>query len=144
MRELARTPRRSASAALFCIFIRVVLRKHLPLIYLIKALKTGGALYDGAPLTGVYKVITCFSAMLSACDHGPGAQPRPLRAVHVDFDMALSSERWGMSGSRPAALQRCMGSVAAPVGTAGIRSSTRITKLRRLQKVVLVYGGCFF
>lgn len=49
------------------------------------------------------------ATMLSACDNALGAEPRPLKAVHVDFDMAPPSERGGMSGSRPSALQQCMG-----------------------------------
>lgn len=55
----------------------------------------------------------CFSAasaaMLSACDRAVGAEPRPLIAVHVDFDMALLSERGRRTGSRlgARAWQRC-------------------------------------
>lgn len=121
----ARTQRGSCSAALFCIFIRVVLRKHLPLMYLIKGKpwweecwgEGGYYLCDGARLTCASKVLTCASQQLRPpCflhvtmhwERGPAL----LIAVHVDFDMALPSERGGMSGSRPAALQHCMGSVA--------------------------------
>lgn len=64
------------------------------------------------------------ATMLSTCDMHWERSPALLIDVHVDFDMALPSGRGGMSGSRPAALQHCMGSVAVTV----------IIKLKRLQK----------
>lgn len=77
--------------------------------------------------------------MLSACDRGPGAEPRPFWARHVDFDMALPSEHGGMSGSKPATLQHPVGSVEAQAGTAVIRSSIQVCKLRRVQKSCSFY-----
>lgn len=125
----ARTRRSSSSAALFCIFIRVVLRKRLPLMYLIKGKARREECWGG---TGVIMGVCLsyearktwaskvqpesFQQLRTPCflhvTRALGAEPRPSIDVHVDFDVAPPSARGGLSGSRATDPQRCVESVA--------------------------------
>lgn len=111
----ARTRHNASSAALFCIFIRVTLRKDPPLTYLMKGKAWWEECWGGGGYIRAFDLcvkgakVRFPDTMLSACEHAQGAEPRPLIAVHVDFDVALPSEHGGMSGSKPATFRRCKG-----------------------------------